>query len=75
MNISLHDEMILAYKTLILYILKDIDIIELKRIIWEKIFEEEEEELINQLWYEIDEIPEFNLWYEIDEIPEFNLWY
>ena len=61
MNIFLHDEMILAYKTLILYILKDIDIIELKRIIWEKIFEEEEEELINQLWYEIDEIPEFNL--------------
>ena len=59
MNISLHDEMILAYKTLILYILKDIDIIELKWIIWEKIFEEEEEELINQLWYEIDEIVEW----------------
>jgi len=45
---NLHDEMILSYKTLILYILKNIEIIDLRRIIWEKIFEEEEEELINQ---------------------------
>ena len=41
---------------------------ELRRIIWEKIFEEEEEELMNQIWYEIDEIDRIN-----NEILEFNL--
>ena len=63
MNIFLHDEMILNYKILILYVLRNIEIMELKQMIWQQIFEEEEEELIelmNQLWYE-DEIPEFNL--------------
>ena len=39
----LHEEMLNNYKILILYILKDLKIIELRRIIWEKIFTYEEE--------------------------------
>ncbi|MCQ8082149.1 hypothetical protein NP492_23800 [Salmonella enterica] len=50
----MHDEMIKNYKTLILYILKGIKIIELRRIIWEKIFNNESEDILNQQWYEID---------------------
>ena len=46
--------MILTYKTLIMYILKDIKVIDLRGIIWNKIFEEEEEELMNQVWYEFE---------------------
>jgi len=56
MTTYLHDKMILTYETLILYILKDIEIIELRRIIWDKIFNFEELELATQTWYEIDEI-------------------
>jgi len=64
---NLYDEMILAYKTLILYILKNIKVIDLRKIIWNKIFEEEEKELINQEWYEFEldrveiEMLKFNL--------------
>ena len=36
MTTYMHDEMIKNYETLILYILKNIEIIELRRIIWEK---------------------------------------
>ena len=47
--------MIKNYETLILYVLKDIKIIELRRIIWEKIFNDyESEDILNQEWYEID---------------------
>ncbi len=53
MTTYMHDEMIKSYKTLILYILKDIEIIELKRTIWEKIFNDYED-ILNQEWYEID---------------------
>ncbi len=42
MTTYMHDEMIKSYKTLILYILKDIEIIELRRTIWEKIFNDYE---------------------------------
>jgi len=48
MTTYLHDEMILTYETLIIYILKDIEIIELRRIIWYKIFNFEELELTTQ---------------------------
>ncbi len=55
MTTYMHDEMIKNYETLILYILKDIKIIELRRLIWEKIFNDDEsEDIINQQWYEID---------------------
>ena len=51
----MHDEMIKNYETLILYILNGIEIIELRRIIWEKIFDDYElEDILNQEWYEID---------------------
>ncbi|WP_223677329.1 hypothetical protein [Escherichia coli] len=51
----MHDEMIKNYETLILYVLKDIKIIELRRIIWEKIFDDYESvDILNQEWYEID---------------------
>ena len=51
----MHDEMIKNYKTLILYILNGIKIIELRRIIWEKIFNDYElEDILNQEWHEID---------------------
>ncbi len=53
MTTYMHDEMIKSYKTLILYILKDIEIIELRRTIWEKIFNDFED-ILNQEWYEID---------------------
>lgn len=56
MTTYLHDEMILAYETLILYILKNIKIIELRRMIWEKVFDLEELELATQTWYKIGEI-------------------
>ena len=36
MTTYMHDEMIKNYETLILYILKGIEIIELRKIIWEK---------------------------------------
>ena len=49
MNTYIHDEMIKSYKILILYILKGIKIIELRRIIWEKIFNDDEsEDILNQ---------------------------
>ena len=55
MTTYMHDEMIKSYKTLILYILNGIEIIELRRIIWEKIFDDYElEDILNQEWYEID---------------------
>jgi len=54
MTTYLHNEMIKNYETLILYVLKDIKIIELRRIIWEKIFNNEPEDILNQEWYEID---------------------
>ena len=54
MTTYMHDEMIKNYETLILYILKGIEIIELRRIIWEKIFNNELEDTLNQEWYEID---------------------
>jgi len=54
MTTYLHNEMIKNYETLILYVLKDIKIIELRRIIWEKIFNNEPEDILNQQWYEID---------------------
>ena len=55
MTTYMHDEMIKNYETLILYILKGIEIIELRRIIWEKIFNDyEPEDILNQQWYEID---------------------
>ena len=37
-----------------LKILKDIKIIELRRLIWDKIFDNEPEDILNQQWYEID---------------------
>ena len=55
MTTYMHDEIIKDYETLILSILKDIEIIELRRIIWEKIFNDYElEDILNQEWYEID---------------------
>ena len=55
MTTYMHDEMIKIYETLILYILNGIEIIELRRIIWEKIFNDKEsEDILNQQWYEID---------------------
>ena len=55
MTTYMHDEMIKSYETLILYILNGIKIIELRRIIWEKIFDDYElENILNQEWYEID---------------------
>ncbi len=55
MTTYMHDEMIKNYETLILYVLKDIKIIELRRIIWEKIFDDYESvDILNQEWYEID---------------------
>ena len=55
MTTYMHDEIIKSYKTLILYILNGIEIIELRRIIWEKIFDDYElEDILNQEWYEID---------------------
>ena len=55
MTTYMHDEMIKNYETLILYILKGIEIIELRRIIWEKIFNDNKsEDILNQEWYEID---------------------
>ena len=39
---------------MILYILKDIEIVDIKRIIWEKIFDHDIEDILNQEWYEID---------------------
>ena len=55
MTTYMHDEMIKSYETLILYILNGIEIIELRRIIWEKIFDDyESEDILNQEWYEID---------------------
>ena len=55
MTTYMHDEMIKNYETLILYVLKNIEIIELRRIIWEKIFNDyESEDILNQEWYEID---------------------
>ncbi|MCQ8086717.1 hypothetical protein NP254_23975 [Salmonella enterica] len=66
----MHDEMIKNYETLILYILKDIEIIELRRIIWEKIFNDNEsEDILNQQWYEID-LHDLDLerieWYDLE---------
>ena len=49
MTTYMHDEMIKNYETLILYILTGIEIIELRRIIWEKIFDDYElEDILNQ---------------------------
>uniref|UniRef100_A0A0V0GRB0 Putative ovule protein n=1 Tax=Solanum chacoense TaxID=4108 RepID=A0A0V0GRB0_SOLCH len=55
MTTYMHGEMIKNYETLILYILKGIEIIELRRIIWGKIFNDNEsEDILNQQWYEIN---------------------
>ena len=54
MTTYMHDEMIKSYETLILYILNGIKIIELRRIIWEKIFDYESVDILNQEWYEIN---------------------
>ena len=55
MTTYMHDEMVKSYETLILYILNGIKIIELRRIIWEKIFNgNESEDILNQQLYEID---------------------
>ena len=55
MTTYMHDEMIKSYETLILYILNGIKIIELRRIIWKKIFDDYESvDILNQEWYEID---------------------
>ena len=65
MTTYMHDEMIKSYETLILYILNGIEIIELRRIIWEKIFNyNKSEDILNQQWYEIDL---YNLDYERTE--------
>ena len=55
MTTYMHEEMIKSYETLILYILNGIEIIELRRIIWEKIFDDYKlEDILNKEWYEID---------------------
>ena len=70
MTTYMHDEMIKNYETLILYVLKNIEIIELRRIIWEKIFNDyESEDILNQEWYEID-LHDLDLerieWYDLE---------
>ena len=55
MTTYMHDEVIKSYETLILYMLNNIEIIELRRLIWEKIINDNEsEDILNQQWYEID---------------------
>ena len=54
MTTYMHDEMVKSYETLILYILNGIEIIELRRIIWEKIFDYESVDILNQEWFEIN---------------------
>ena len=49
----MYDE-ITSYKTLILYRLKDIEIDDIKRVIQEKIFEYDLDDILIQKWYEID---------------------
>ena len=50
----MYDE-IKSYKTLILYILKDIEIVDLKKELdGKKIFDHDIEDILNQEWYEID---------------------
>ena len=39
MNTYLSDEMVGKFKILVLYILKDIEIVDIRKIIWKKIFE------------------------------------
>jgi len=65
---NLYETIMQDYKILVLYVLKNIEIIDIKKIIWEKIFDPEIEELMNQEWYDINEI-----WQDIDEIIEFDL--
>ena len=65
---NLYEAMIQDYKILVLYVLKNIEIIDIRKVIWEKIFDPETEELMNQEWFDIDEI-----WQDIDEIIEFDL--
>ena len=47
----LSDEMIDRFKIHVLYILKDIEIIEIRKLIWEKIFDFKDE-LLNTEWIE-----------------------
>jgi len=65
---NLYEAIMQDYKILVLYVLKNIEIIDIRKIIWEKIFDPEIEELMNQEWYDINEI-----WQDIDEIIEFDL--
>jgi len=65
---KLYEAMIQDYKILVLYVLKNIEIIDIRKTIWEKIFDPETEELMKQEWFEIDEI-----WQDIDEIIGFDL--
>jgi len=65
---NLYEAMIQDYKILVLYVLKNIEIIDIRKVIWEKIFDPETEELMNQEWFDINEI-----WQDIDEIIEFDL--
>ena len=70
MTTYVHDEMIKNCETLILYILKGIEIIELRRIIWEKIFNDNEsEDILSQQLCEID-LHDLDLerieWYDLE---------
>jgi len=70
MTTYMHDEMIKNYETLILYILRGMEIIELRKIIWEKIFNDNEsEDILDQQWYEID-LHDLDLerieWYDLE---------
>ena len=56
MNNYLPDEMIDKFKILVLYILKDIEIVDIKKIIWKKVFNIEDEELENWIEDELEQI-------------------
>ena len=49
MTTYIHDDMLKSYETLILNILQGIEIIELRRIIWEKLVDDKERgDILNQ---------------------------
>ena len=56
MNSYLPDEMKDEFKILVLYVLKDIEIVDTKKIIWEKIFDIEDEELENWIEDQLEQI-------------------
>ena len=61
------------FEVLVLYILGDIEIIDVKKIIWEKIFNIEDEELdINQIEDELGEIylSDDNHYYDLDNYSD-----